>query len=98
MLLYVMVPLLAQLRIAWAASEPERAEGWRRWRQQHLWISVIYSVTNLAHLVADIVVPDSRSDQVALMAVMLALGLMINREAWTWWHQAQAPIQRSDAS
>jgi hypothetical protein len=30
-------------------------------------------------------VPDSRTDQVILMAVLTAIGLLINREAWGWW-------------
>jgi hypothetical protein len=32
-------------------------------------------------------VPDSRSDQVLLMLVLLGIGLLINREAWRWWRQ-----------
>jgi hypothetical protein len=39
------------------------------------------------HLIADIVVPDSRGDQVALMVVLLGIGLLINREGWLWWRQ-----------
>jgi hypothetical protein len=39
--------------------------------------------------VADILVPDSRADQVALMAVLLLIGVLINREAWAWWREAR---------
>jgi len=85
MLIYFLIPLACLLRIAWAASEPARPGGWRGWRRTHFWISVVYTFTNLPHLVADILVPDSRGDQVALMAVLLLIGGVINREAWAWW-------------
>jgi len=91
MLLYFLIPLACLLRIAWAASEPQRPGGWRRWRRLHFLISLFYSATNLPHLLADILVPDSRSDQVALMAVLLLIGLLINREGWAWWRQAPSP-------
>jgi hypothetical protein len=90
MLVYFLIPLACLLRIAWAASEPGRSGGWRRWRRQHFWISMMYTVTNIPHLIADILVPDSRGDQVALMAVLLVIGLLINREAWAWWRQPVA--------
>jgi hypothetical protein len=46
---------------------------------------VVYTVTNIPHLIADILVPDSRGDQVLLMVVLLAIGLLINAEGWRWW-------------
>jgi hypothetical protein len=52
---------------------------------------VVYTATNIPHLIADILVPDSRADQVALMAVLLLIGLLINREAWAWWRQPSPP-------
>ena len=87
MLLYFLIPMLAILLITWTASDPATASRWRWWRRAHFWLSVVYSVTNIPHLIADIVVPDSRGDQVALMAVLLALGLLINVEGWRWWRQ-----------
>jgi hypothetical protein len=56
----------------------------RPWQRFHLALSVVYTFTNVGHLMADILVPDSRPDQVALMVVMVVLGLLINREAWLW--------------
>jgi hypothetical protein len=88
MLIYFLIPLLAILLIAWSASDPEGQARWRPWRRLHFWISIVYSATNIPHLIADILVPDSRSDQVLLMAVLLAIGLLINREGWLWWRQA----------
>jgi hypothetical protein len=90
MLVYFLIPLVSILLIAWAATDPEGERRWRPWRRLHFWISVLYSVTNLPHLIADILVPDSRGDQVLLMVVLLVIGLLINREAWFWWRQGRA--------
>jgi hypothetical protein len=87
MLIYFLIPLAALLLIAWAASDPQAESRWRPWRRLHFWISVLYTVTNIPHLIADIVGPDSRGDQVFLMVVLLAIGLLINLEGWRWWRQ-----------
>jgi len=91
MLVYFLIPLGALLLISYAPGPgaPPGQGWWRRWRPLHYGLSLVYSVTNIAHLVADIVVPDSRSDQVFLMVVLLAIGLLINREAWLWWRAAR---------
>jgi len=86
MLGYFLLPLAALLLITWAASDGPGDGSWRPWRRWHFWLSVVYSITNLFHLIADIVVPDSRADQVFLMALLLLVGLLINRQAWLWWH------------
>jgi hypothetical protein len=90
MLGYFLVPLAAVVGIAYACSNPTNRQCKKRqpWRLAHVWLSVIYSLSNMAHLVADILVPDSRGDQVALMGVMVVIGLLINREAWLWWRKA----------
>ena len=92
MLGYFLIPLAALLLIAYAESTAliSGAGGpWRRWRPLHFGLSLLYSVTNLGHLIADIVIPDSRGDQVFLMLVLLGIGLLINREAWLWWRAAR---------
>jgi hypothetical protein len=48
-------------------------------------LSVVYSTTNLAHLVADVRIPDSRADQVLLMVVLTLVGFLLNRDTWLWW-------------
>ncbi len=66
---YFLLPLAALLMISWAASDGRGDAPWRRWHFWHFWhfwLSVIYSVTNLIHLIADIFIPDSRGDQVFL--------------------------------
>jgi hypothetical protein len=50
MFIYFLIPLVCLLRIARAASEPSRPGGWRGWRRTHFWISVVYTFTNLPHL------------------------------------------------
>ena len=85
MLGYFLVPLAAVVGIAYASSNPTSRR--QPWRLAHWGLSVVYSLSNMVHLVADILVPDSRPDQVVLMGVMVAVGLLINREAWLWWRQ-----------
>ena len=48
----------------------------------------MYSVTNLPHLFADILVPDARLDQNVLMGALTAFGLLITVEGWRWWRQS----------
>lgn len=106
MLGYFLVPLASLVTIAYAASDPGHPARWRPWRRLHFWISVVYTVSNLPHLIADILVPDSRADQVALMVVLVLIGLLINREGWAWWREdpitgpaaAQRPAIASPAS
>lgn len=88
MLGYFLLPLLAVLLIAYAASDPAGSRRWRPWRRIHFWFSIVYTITNIPHLIADIIVPDSRLDQVVLMLVLVLLGLAINLEGWRWWRQA----------
>ena len=103
MLAYGLVPLAAVILSTYAetAAAPERRAWWRSWwrwgwwRRGHLGLSLVYTVTNAAHLVVDLVIPDSRTDQVVLMAVMLAIGLLINREALLWCRDRQGPMEQT---
>lgn len=91
MLGYFLLPVIAIVLIAYAATAQGRpgaasaAAGWRPWRRIHFWFSVVYSVTNVPHLIADILVPDARLDQIVLMVALVVFGLLINIEAWRWW-------------
>ncbi len=85
MLVYFLLPVLALLLLIHALSAPA---GWSAapWlRASQFWFSVIYTLSNAIHLTADIRIPDARSDQVLLMAVLTLIGLGINVEAWQWW-------------
>ena len=84
MLIYFLLPLLALLLTIHALSAPQSWSNSAGWRSAQFWFSVVYTISNAMHLIADIRIPDSRSDQVLLMVVLTALGLLINREAWLW--------------
>jgi hypothetical protein len=81
MLIYFLVPLLVLVLNGYAATSHG---GWRRWRWFHLGLGAVYTITNIAHMTVDILIPDSRADQVFLMAVMVVIGLLINVESWRW--------------
>jgi hypothetical protein len=85
MLIYFVLPMVALLLVVHAISAPGSWSGTWPWRAAQFWFSVVYSVTNVMHLIADIRIPDSRSDQVILMGLLTAVGVLINREAWLWW-------------
>jgi hypothetical protein len=87
MLGYFLLPVGAMVLIAFAASDPAHAPRWGFWRASHFWFSVLYTLTNIPHLIADITVPDARSDQIVLMGVLVLIGLLINLEAWRWWRE-----------
>jgi len=92
MLGYFLLPLIAIVLIAYADTAATDTAGgparrWRPWRRIHFWFSVVYSITNLPHLIADIVVPDARPDQIVLMLALTGFGLLINLEGWRWWKQ-----------
>ncbi len=91
MLLYFLIPLTLLLLITYAAGDDDHCRRWRPWRRIHFWISIVYTVTNFVHLFADVMIPDSRGDQVLLMAMLLMIGLLINREARCWLQQPIPP-------
>ena len=87
MMIYDLIPLLSLLLIAQASSDSSQPRRWLAWRRWHQAIALIYAITNLAHLAADILIPDRRLDQILLMAVITIIGLAITREARSWWRQ-----------
>ena len=85
MMVYFLFPLAALLLVVHAHSAPASWSNQPIWRAIQFWFSVLYTVTNLLHLIADVRIPDSRADQVVLMVVLTIIGLLINLEAWLWW-------------
>jgi len=85
MLFYFLLPVLAMLVAIHAIADPAGWSATPPWRAAQFWFSVVYTLTNLIHLVADIRIPDSRSDQVILMGALTLIGLLINQQAWLWW-------------
>ena len=89
MMLFDLVPLLSLLLIAQASSDPHSAGAWQGWKRWHQGIALVYAVSNLAHLLADVLIPDHRIDQILLMGVISAIGLQIVVEARRWCRQGQ---------
>jgi hypothetical protein len=87
MLIYFLLPVGALLVAIHAVADPTGWSARPAWRAAQFWFSLVYSVTNVLHLVADIRIPDSRSDQVVLMTVLTLIGLLINQQAWAWWQR-----------
>lgn len=85
MLVYFLLPLIAMLLVVHAITAAGSWSAALGWRAFQFWFSVVYTISNGVHLLADIRIPDSRGDQVALMVVLSVIGLLINREAWLWW-------------
>lgn len=85
MLVYLMVPVLALLLAFHAAADPQSWSAAPGWRGVQWWLSLLYSFTNLIHLIADIRIPDARRDQIVLMSFLTLIGLMLNVETWLWW-------------
>jgi hypothetical protein len=85
MLFYFLLPVGALLVAVHAIADPAGWSASAPWRAAQFWFSVVYSLTNVVHLTADIRIPDSRTDQVLLMAVLTLIGLLINQQAWVWW-------------
>lgn len=85
MLFYFLIPLFALLTAVHAIADPGGWSATPGWRAGQFWLSVIYSLTNGIHLMADIRIPDSRGDQVLLMVVLTLIGLLINQQTWAWW-------------
>ncbi len=83
MLGFFMLPLLAIIALCFFDS--------RRFRVSHFWLTVFYSVMNLAHLVVDLTIQPIAWYQIALMALLFLNGLILNGVAYQWvreirWH------------
>ncbi len=87
MMLYFLIPVAALLLAIHAVSDPAGWSATPPWRGGQFLLSVVYSATNVAHVIADIRIPDSRSDQVLLMFALTLVGLLLNLETWLWWQR-----------
>lgn len=76
MLAFFMIPLIAIVSTCLFDS--------RRYRMGHFWVTVIYSLLNLAHLVVDLTIPPIAWYQIALMAFLFLIGLVLNLVAYQW--------------
>jgi len=76
MLLFFILPMLAIIAIAFYR--------FKRWRVFHFGFTLLYSVLNLAHLVADLVVDPIAWYQIALMLLLFLVGILLNIVSYQW--------------
>ncbi|MBD2487365.1 hypothetical protein [Aulosira sp. FACHB-615] len=56
----------------------------KRYRVSHFALTVFYSVMNLLHLVADLLVQPILWYQITLMVILLLIGLLLNLVSFQW--------------
>ncbi|PZO35333.1 MAG: hypothetical protein DCF19_24150 [Pseudanabaena frigida] len=56
----------------------------RRYRTIHFGVTLLYTMLNFSHLVADLVVQPIAWYQIALMVILIAIGLLINVVSFQW--------------
>lgn len=83
MLAFFIVPLMAIVSLY-------LVDG-RRYRLGHFWLTVVYSILNVAHLGADLSIPPVAWYQVALMSWLVLVGLGLNWVAYRWFKEARRP-------
>jgi hypothetical protein len=86
MLAFFAIPLVAMVGNCFFDSRP--------YRVGHFWLTVVYSVLNLAHLVVDLTIPPIAWYQIALMALLFLVGLALNQVAYRWAKAPNAPGYR----
>ncbi|MBD2214218.1 hypothetical protein H6G27_30790 [Nostoc linckia FACHB-104] len=76
MLGFFVIPMLAIIATAFADS--------KRYRVIHFGLTIFYSVMNLLHLILDLFVTPIFWYQIALMAILFGVGLLLNVVAYQW--------------
>jgi hypothetical protein len=76
MLFFFFLPMLALIGTNFTES--------RSFRKGHFWLTILYSVLNFFHLVADLFVQPIAWYQIALMAILLIIGLVLNLVSYQW--------------
>lgn len=68
----------------------------RQYRTIHFGFTLLYTVLNLAHLIADLMVQPIIWYQIALMAILFVIGLLLNIVSWQWMQDgANAKLLRT---
>lgn len=80
MLIFFVLPMLA---IVMTADHNGRV--YRRW---HFGLTILYSLLNFSHLLADLSVRPILSYQIFLMGLLLSIGLKLNQVSWQWLREA----------
>ena len=77
MLLFFMLPMLAIVATAFYKSRNVRAF--------HFGLTLVYSILNLIHLVADLVVDPIYWYQIVLMLLLFLIGILLNFVSYQWF-------------
>lgn len=59
----------------------------KRYRSIHFGLTVVYTVLNILHLGADLMVQPIIWYQIALMVILLAIGLLLNLVSFQWMQE-----------
>lgn len=86
MLGFFTVPMMAMIATLFTDS--------KRYRTLHFGITVFYSVMNLAHVVADLLVQPIAWYQVTLMVWLFAIGLLLNWVSLQWMNRSHSKLLR----
>lgn len=76
MLLFFVLPILAIVATAFYE--------FKRYRVSHFGMTLLYTVLNLIHLVADLIVDPVAWHQVVLMLLLFFVGILLNIVAYQW--------------
>lgn len=76
MLGFFVIPMIAIIATAFTNS--------KRFTVIHFGITVLYSILNLLHVIADLLVQPILWYQIALMVILFVIGLLINIVAYQW--------------
>ena len=76
MLAFFVIPMGAMIATAFTET--------RRYRKIHFALSVVYTLLNFSHFLADFLVPPRLWYQVALMVILFAIGLLLNLVSFQW--------------
>lgn len=75
MLIFFLIPMLTIIIPTFTKARP--------YRNFHFGLTVVYSILNLGHLIADIVV-GAPWYQIVLMVILFLIGLVLNFVSWQW--------------
>jgi hypothetical protein len=76
MCFYFIIPIIVLIILAW--DEYGSMYKIPYWNSIHLFIGVIYSITNFLHLFAELEVAIDRKDQIILTSMIVGVGVLIN--------------------
>lgn len=76
MLGFFVIPMLAIIATIFTEN--------KYYRVGHFCLTIIYSILNLAHLIADLLLPEIIWYQITLMVLLFCIGLFLNFVSYRW--------------